>query len=288
MGLLELARPRQWTKNVLVLAAPLAAGALWDAQVAGWTAIAFVTFCLASSSVYMVNDVIDAAADREHATKRNRPVAAGRVSPKVAVVAAATLAVISVAVPAALGNWRLSVVIVGYLVLQAFYVSWLKNEPIFDIACIAVGMLLRAIAGGVASNLPISNAFLIVVGFGALFLAAGKRYSEKQSHDQSITATRKVLASYSAGYLRVLLSIAATVALVGYILWAFEIGDHPTASIPFAQLSIIPFTLAIMRYARDADAADVEAPETAIFADKALLVLGVLWLLLFVGQVLQR
>ena len=96
------------------------------------------------------------------------------------------------------------------------------------------------------------------------------------------------LDQYTPGYLRILLSVSATISLVGYILWAFEMDALDTNDIPFAALSVIPFTLALMRYAKDADSAEVEAPEVALFADKGLLILGLLWLALFTGQVLQR
>ncbi len=287
-GLIKLARPKQWLKNVLVVAAPLAAGVLLEPYVLGWVAIAFVCFSLAASSVYMVNDVLDVKEDRAHPKKRYRPVASGQVSPRAALAAAVIAALASLAIPVGLGNAGLTVVIASYLVLQALYVWKLKHEAVFDIACVAAGFLLRAIAGGVAATVVISNAFLVVVGFGALFMAVGKRYSEILSHKQEDKKTRKALDQYTPGYLRILLSISATISLVGYILWAFEIDARNTSDLPFAALSVIPFTLALMRYAKDADSAEVEAPEDALFADKGLLILGVLWLGLFVGQVLQR
>lgn len=287
-GLIKLARPKQWLKNVLVVAAPLAAGVLLEPYVLGWVAIAFVCFSLAASSVYMVNDVLDVKEDRAHPKKRYRPVASGQVSPRAALAAAVIAALASLAIPVGLGNPGLTVVIASYLVLQALYVWKLKHEAVFDIACVAAGFLLRAIAGGVAATVVISNAFLVVVGFGALFMAVGKRYSEILSHKQEDKKTRKALDQYTPGYLRILLSISATISLVGYILWAFEIDARNTSDLPFAALSVIPFTLALMRYAKDADSAEVEAPEDALFADKGLLILGVLWLGLFVGQVLQR
>lgn len=287
-GLIKLARPRQWAKNVLVAAAPLAAGVLLQPSVLVWVALAFGCFCLAASSVYMINDVLDVNEDRAHPKKRFRPVAAGQVSPRTATVAAIVAALASLTIPAALGNIALAGVISAYLLLQALYVWKLKHEAVFDIACVAAGFLLRAIAGGVAASVIISNAFLVVVGFGALFMAVGKRYSEILSHRQEDKKTRKALDQYTPGYLRILLSISATISLVGYILWAFEIDAKNTSDIPFAALSVIPFTLALMRYAKDADSAEVEAPEDALFADKGLLILGVLWLGLFVGQVLQR
>ena len=287
IGLIKLARPKQWIKNLLVITAPLAAGSLFDHGVLGWTVLAFVCFSLASSAIYMFNDIRDVEADRAHPKKQHRPIASGRVKPATATVAAIVCGLASFGVPLLLGNRPLTLVIVSYLALQIGYVFYLKYEPVFDIAAIAAGFLLRAIAGGAASDVPISNAFLIVVGFGSLFMAVGKRYSEIREQDGS-AKTRAVLAKYTPGYLQMMLGVSAAIALVGYILWAFEIVESSSASIPYASLSIIPFTLAMMRYARDAEQAKAEAPEDAVFADKALLVLGLIWLLLFVGQVWQR
>lgn len=287
-GLIRLSRPKQWLKNALVVAAPLAAGVLLWPSVLGWVAVAFVCFCLAASSVYMINDVLDVNEDRSHPKKRNRPVASGQVSPRAATLASLVCLVSALAIPIGLGNINLAVVIASYLALQALYVWKLKHEAVFDIACIAAGFLLRAIAGGVAASVVISNTFLVVVGFGALFMAVGKRYSEILSHKQEDKKTRMALDQYTPGYLRILLSVSATISLVGYILWAFEMDALDTNDIPFAALSVIPFTLALMRYAKDADSAEVEAPEDALFADKGLLILGLLWLALFTGQVLQR
>lgn len=285
--MVQLARPKQWVKNLLVVTAPLAAGMLFTSPTAWWTILAFVCFCLASSSIYMYNDVRDVEADRAHPKKRYRPLAAGKVKPTTATIAALICSIASFGIPLALGNFALTAVIVSYLALQVGYLFYFKYEPVFDIAAIAAGFLLRAIAGGAASDVSISNAFLIVVGFGSLFMAVGKRYSEIREQDGD-AKTRAVLARYTPGYLQMMLGVSATIALVGYILWAFEIVESSVASIPYATLSIIPFTLAIMRYARDAEQAKAEAPEDAVFADKALLVLGIIWLLLFVGQVWQR
>ncbi len=286
-GLVRLARPKQWSKNVLVAAAPLAADQLFTLSVVGTTIAAFVCFCLAASSVYMINDVLDVAADRAHLQKRYRPVAAGTVSARAAVICAVICAAASLAIPLALANPNLALVLLAYLALQAAYVWKLKHEAVFDIATIASGFLLRAIAGGVAASIPISHAFLIVVSFGALFMAVCKRYSEIINHDQTNGNTRKSLAQYTPSYLRILLAVSGTITLVGYVMWAFELNTRQPQGPPYAVISIIPFTLAVMRYIKDADSANVEAPEDALLADNGLLVLGLIWLALFVAQVTQ-
>ncbi len=287
-GLLVLARPKQWVKNVLVFAAPLSGGVIFQPTIFLWVFLTFISFCFAASAVYMANDVLDVEKDRNHPTKRNRPVASGRVSSRTAIAASIVSALLALAIPAVLVRPEVSGVILTYLALQALYIWKLKHEPVIDVAVIAGGFLLRAVAGGVAADVPISNAFFIVVGFGAFFMAVGKRYSEIMTVDQSATATRATLNKYTPGYLLMLLSISATVSLVGYILWAFEIAAKSETFVPYAVLSIIPVTLALMRYVKDAESADAEAPEDAIFADPLLLGLGLIWLALFAAQVLQR
>ncbi|MEI6622314.1 MAG: decaprenyl-phosphate phosphoribosyltransferase [Actinomycetes bacterium] len=293
--LLKLARPKQWVKNILVVAAPLAGGVLLNPQVMIATLVAFVAFSCAASSIYMINDVLDVEADRAHPKKRFRPVAAGLVAPRTATITGLCLAAASIAIPLIMkpilrpeyGGFKLAAIIVGYLFLQANYVIWLKHQPVLDIATVAGGFLLRAIAGGTAAGVPISKSFLIVVSFGALFMVVGKRLAELVSHEQGEVATRRILAKYTASYLRMLLAVSISVTLIGYTMWAFEIDAGGHGFVPFAAISVIPFALAILRYARDVDTAGGEAPEDAVFADPTLLVLGLLWVAMFVGHVVQ-
>lgn len=276
LALVRGMRPRQWTKNLLVVAAPVAAGALTEPAVAGATLLAVVSFCLVSSAVYLVNDVVDAEADRLHPRKRLRPVAAGQLGAPVALAAAGVLAVAGLAVAAPTG-WPLVVLLVGYLALQAGYALWWKNLAVIDIAVVASGFLLRAVAGGLASDLPISEWFLLVAGFGSLFIVAGKRYAE--IHDLGNgSATRRSLAAYTEGYLRFVWGVAAATTIMSYSLWAFE--EPRSGQVPWTALSIAPFLLGLMRYAVDVDAGRADQPEEIIWHDRVLQVIGVAWLLL--------
>jgi decaprenyl-phosphate phosphoribosyltransferase len=170
-------RPRQWLKNLLVFAAPLAAGQVFVPDILLPTVIAFVAFCLVSSATYLINDVRDIEVDRQHPTKRTRPIAAGQVKVPVAIGTAAVLTVAALAI-AWWDRPELAGVVLAYFAFTLSYSLALKNEPVIELALLAMGFLLRAIAGGIASNLPISQWFLIVAGFGSLFMAAGKRYCE--------------------------------------------------------------------------------------------------------------
>ena len=285
VALIAAMRPRQWAKNVLVFAAPLAAGQLFDVDVLLPSIGAFVAFCLISSATYLINDVRDVEVDRNHPKKRARPIAAGHLSVTVALIAAVVLAVaalaLSFAISVALGG-----VVTAYAVFTLAYSMFLKQEPVIELALLAMGFLLRAIAGGAASGLPISEWFLIVAGFGSLFMAAGKRYSELDRfvRDGGTSSDngnqRKSLDGYTLGYLRFVWGVAAAVTITSYCLWAFDVAQTPS-SFPWAEWSVLPFVLAILRYGISVDRGGAEAPEDTALGDRVLLLLGLAWLVLF-------
>ena len=267
-GLIAAARPRQWVKNGLVLAVPAAAGALDERSVLVNTALAFVAFCLASSGTYLLNDVADVEADRRHPVKRERPIAAGDVSTGAA-TAAGVAALLLGLVVASLATLELAAVVAGYVALTSAYTYWLKHVPIFDIAAVASGFFLRAVAGGVASDLFISKWFLILAGGGSLFLVTAKRYAELRAGGDA----RPVLEEYSQEYLRALLSTIAGVIVVAYCIWAFNRGGGAASF--WTAVSAVPFVLGIMRYGLLVDQGHGEEPEEMLMRDRTLLALAV-------------
>ena len=279
-GLIRTARPRQWTKNVLVFAAPGAAGVLTQADAVAETAAAFALFCLASAGAYFLNDALDVVADRAHPTKRNRPIAAGTVNVGLAKVLAVVMLGLTVVGAYALAGWPMALVMGTYVALQPLYSLWLKHLVVIDLAVVASGFLLRTIAGGVAVGVPISKWFLIVAAFGSLFMIAGKRQAEHLHLGEERGEHRATLDAYSADYLRYVRSVSSSVAIAAYCLWAFEKADVAAAPVWF-QLSIVPFVLAILRYALLLDSGAGGAPEEIVLSDRALQVLGTLWLVAF-------
>lgn len=277
-------RPRQWLKNVLVFAAPMAAGSLFELDVLRASLLAFAAFCLVSSATYLLNDLRDVEADRAHPTKRLRPIASGDLSPAAAGALAVVLGggglLIGFLTSAALG-W----VLVAYLVMTVAYTLYLKNEPVVDLLVIALGFLLRAVAGGAASGITISNWFLIVAGFGSLFMAAGKRYSELErvralrEAGEDPGTVRRSLDGYTPAYLRFVWAIAASVTITAYCLWTFEVAE-PT-QVPWDVLSVLPFVVGLLRYAIDIDSGHAEAPEEVVLGDRVLIATGVIWAILF-------
>ncbi|WP_308123570.1 decaprenyl-phosphate phosphoribosyltransferase [Modestobacter marinus] len=285
-GVVRTMRPRQWLKNVLVLAAPLAAGTLAQPAVLLPTALAFVLFCLAASGIYLLNDVHDVAEDRRHPRKRWRPVAAGIVPVPVAVVVGVVLLAGVLAAAALLSRPQLAGVLGAYVVISLAYSYFLKDQPVIDLAVVASGFLLRGVAGGAAAGIPLSQWFLLVAAFGALFMVAGKRYGELVAVGE-VAQTRKSLAEYSASYLRFVWSLSAGVACTAYGLWAFELrAAHD--GFPWETASIAPFVLGLLRYAVDVDRGQAGAPEDVVLGDRVLLGLGALWLGLVVAGVLTR
>ncbi|HEY0948813.1 decaprenyl-phosphate phosphoribosyltransferase [Nocardioides sp.] len=281
-AVLRSMRPKQWTKNLLVIAAPLAAGDLGEPGVLGPTVLAFVSFCAVSSATYLVNDCADVAADRLHPRKRLRPIAAGRLSVRAALVIAAVLVLVSLGIAAATG-WELVVLVVAYVAAMLGYSLWLKHEPVIDLAVVSAGFLMRAVAGGLAAALPISDWFLLVAGFGSLFMVAGKRYSELHTLG-SEAGTRRSLVRYTASYLRFVWSIAAAVTITAYTLWAFE--NAAPSGVPWHTISILPFVVGLLRYAVDIDAGEAAEPEDIVWGDRLLQGIGAVWVLVLTLGVL--
>ncbi len=176
--MLRAARPHQWLKNVLVVAAPGAAGVLLRPEVLGRAAIAFAAFCLVSSGTYLLNDAMDVHADRLHPRKRHRPVASGVVSLGLARIAAAVLLAAGVGLGLVANVW-LAVVLAVYVVLMQAYSTVFKKVAVIELAIVSSGFVIRAIAGGVATDVPISTWFLIVTSFASLFIVVGKRHAEQ-------------------------------------------------------------------------------------------------------------
>jgi len=278
LGVVKAMRPRQWVKNVLVAAAPLAAlgtDVHYDyLKMLGQVAVAFVVFSLAASSIYLVNDVRDVEADRAHPTKQFRPIAAGVVPEWLAYALAAVLATASLGVAWWLTP-NLALVMAVYLAMQLAYCFGLKHQAVIDISIVSSAYLLRAIAGGAATNTHLSQWFLLSAAFASLFMVAGKRYAELQLAERTGANIRKSLESYTSTYLRFVWTMSATAVVVCYGLWAFE-RDHGRAA--WFAVSMVPSTIAILRYAVDVDGGLAGEPEDIALRDRVLQVLFLAWI----------
>ncbi|WP_151480918.1 decaprenyl-phosphate phosphoribosyltransferase [Streptomyces albicerus] len=281
-GLIRTARPKQWVKNVLVIAAPAAAGELFSRHALTQIALVFVLFTACAAGVYLVNDARDAEADRAHPVKRHRPVAAGEVPVPVAYSVGIVLAVVAPTAAALLCSPLTSALLTAYLGMQLAYCVSLKHVLVVDLVVVTTGFLMRAMIGGLALGIPLSRWFLITTGFGALFMVSAKRYSEAVQMAGKAGATRALLTEYTTGYLRFVWQLAAGVAVLGYCLWALEEGGVPhTSVLPWRQLSMVPFILAVLRYAVFADRGTAGEPEDVVLRDRALALIGVAWLAMY-------
>ncbi len=274
-GIVKALRPRQWVKNVLVLAAPIAAGTATEADVLLPVALAFVVFCMAASGIYLVNDAMDVEADRAHPTKRFRPIAAGVLPVNIAYGMAVVLLAGAIGL-SFLANWQLAVVMGVYIVIQLAYCFGLKHPAVIDICIVSSGFLLRAIAGGVAAEIDLSQWFLLMMAFGSLFMAAGKRYAELQLAEKTGAKIRKSLESYTMTYLRFVWTMAATTLVLCYGLWAFQ--QDAIKGTNWYAISMVPFTIAVLRYAVDVDGGEAGEPEEIALGDRVLQLLAIAWI----------
>jgi len=282
--LLRGMRPAQWIKNLLVFMAPAAAGVLGHWHTTVRVVGAFLVFCVVASGTYLVNDVLDADSDRFHPTKRLRPVASGALRPGVALGTGVGLVAIGIAAALAIGPWGFAVVVASYIGLSIAYSLRLKREPVVELAVVAAGFVLRAIAGGVVAQVHLSNWFLVFTSFAALFVVTGKRYAEHERLGDERGVHRSVLDEYTESYLRSSLTIAASVTVATYCLWAFDrtgllaAGHH----VVWIELTVVPLVLSVLHIFRLLDAGHGGEPEQLVLRDHVLQGYAGLWLVLII------
>lgn len=279
--ILRTARPKQWLKNVLVFAAPGAAGVLDQPREFGLTLLAFASFCLAASGTYFWNDVLDVEADRAHPTKSSRPIAAGLVSVTTGKVLGTLLPLLALLLAGLTGEWRAVLVVATYMAVTLSYSAIWKHIAVIDLVAIASGFVLRAAMGAVAVDVPMSSWFVLVTTFGSLFIVTGKRYAEARELGDDARGVRSTLGEYSDGYLRFVLSVTCGGALVSYCMWAFETKEFSGTDLPFYELSIVPMLTAFLRYALVLEQGQGAAPEEVFGRDRVLQVLGVVWMVVY-------
>ncbi|WP_203981977.1 decaprenyl-phosphate phosphoribosyltransferase [Sphaerisporangium rufum] len=262
-GFARACRPRQWLKNLLVFAAPAAAGVLTTPGGLLRTLVAFAAFCLAASGTYLLNDARDVEGDRRHPRKRLRPIAAGLVPVAAARVAGLTFIAAAPAVAALAGGWRLPAVVAGYVALTLAYTYWLKQQVVVDLVAVAGCHLIRAFAGAVAVDVPVTSWFLVVVSLGSLQVVVGKR--EAEMRNRGADGTRATLVTYTPSYLAHVRSMASGAMIVTYCLWALQIHADTLYGV-----SIVPFVLIILRHNLLVDRGVGEEPEELALRDRPL------------------
>jgi decaprenyl-phosphate phosphoribosyltransferase len=285
LGFVRALRPKQWVKNLLVFVAPAVAGVLFHDHQTLRALAAFGIFCAAASGLYLINDAADAEADRLHPAKRNRPIAAGIISPQVGVGVGIGLIAIALVTSWLLAGWQMLLVIALYEGITVCYTIRLKLEPVIELAAVASGFVLRAIGGGVATHVPLSSWFLVVVSFAALFVVTGKRAAEYQHLGDDRESHRGVLAEYTPNFLQATLTMTAAVTVTAYCLWAFErSGLLARSGIHFVwiQLTVAPIVIGVLHVLRLLMGGKGGAPEDLAFSDHLVQLLALITVALFV------
>ncbi len=268
IGLLRLARPKQWIKNTFVLAPLVFAREFAHPDSVINALIAFGLFCVASSATYILNDLRDIDRDRSHPTKRySRPLAAGTVSPRAAI--GLLIACYCVLVAGWLWSVDTMLAIFAYLALNVAYTYWLKHQPVLDLFSIATGFVLRTYAGALALAVPLSSWMAITTLCLALYLAAIKRRQELASNGAE---SREVLRTYSAALIDRYAEMSATGALIFYSLFVMSANARLAATIPLVIFGLYRYWYVVERLGGG------ESPTDAVLSDWPLALAIVIWI----------
>ncbi|MFL5767016.1 MAG: decaprenyl-phosphate phosphoribosyltransferase [Actinomycetota bacterium] len=284
-SILRAMRPLQWPKNFLVFAAAGAAGVLGHPPIVWRASLAFVAFCVIASATYLVNDVLDARFDRLHPLKRFRPVASGELSTRTALVVSGLLLALGGVASGVLGP-RFVVVVAVYVAMSITYSLRLKRVAVLEMTAVASGFVLRAVAGSAATGVPPSAWFLILACSGAMFVVAGKRLADARAttSEEDRTSDRP---PYPVEFLRGAWVLAGGVTVTAYCLWAFAV-PHTVDGIAWSQVSIVPFAIAIFRYAYSIELGGAGAPERLFLHDHVLEALTIAWVVVYALGVYLR
>lgn len=279
---LRLCRPWQWTKNVLVFAAPIShfgvdIGSIWLRATT-----LFASFCLVSSGVYCLNDAADVERDKQHPRKRYRPLPQGFITPLQARWTAAVLIASGLVIAGTLSKKSL-IVAVAYVVINIGYSTILKNIEVVELSLVAGGFVLRALAGGYAVEINITSWFLLVTMFGSLFIVIGKRVAETRLMGDDAQSVRDSLARYPDGFLQQILTVSSAATLVTYCLFVFNDENVDSRSNSLYELSSVPFILIIFRYLLLVARGEGGEPEFMVFRDRTLFCLVLLWAAVFLS-----
>lgn len=286
LSLVKSMRPRQWVKNFVVfLPLVFSINEAWSLsaineqhtlELLSKNIIALVSFIFACSSVYMLNDLVDAESDRNHDSKKSRPIAAGEINVTVALVTAVLFAVVALLI-ASLVNTNLFYAVATYMILMVAYSLFLREIMILDIFAISAGFVIRVVAGALALNIPVSPWLYVCMGFGALFIALSKRHAELNLTESEEAYNRTTLQTYSLGLIETFITLALSTTLISYILYTFTAPNLPDNN---AMMVTIPFIVyGTFRYLYLVKERHLgEKPEDVLITDRPLIICVILWL----------
>ena len=268
---LTAARPHQWLKNLLVFAAPLAAGEIENGNTIWRTSVVAFLFLLVSVSVYFFNDLCDVEADKQHVQKAQRPIADGEVSVRFSLGIITTFSITSLII-GFLFSLGLGICLAVYVFVNFLYSIKLKRVPYIELLLVASGFVLRAAAGGFSTDIPLSFWFVTLVSSTALFLVAGKRFAELSAYRNHMS--RLVLQFYSLKLLEVLMALSSAVAVITYGFW---LGQSTGTQTSYSAVSLFLFFSGLARYRMRLQIGFGEDPVRTVLSDFWLLTLSALW-----------
>jgi 4-hydroxybenzoate polyprenyltransferase len=277
-------RPRQWTKNLFVFAGVIFSQQLLTPRI--WlAAAAFAIFCLLSGATYLLNDVVDMEKDRLHPAKRHRPVASGALSRPAALAIGVVLLLACLVLAFAL-SFRFGLVATSYGLLLAAYSVWFKHMVILDVLVLAIGFVLRAVAGAVAVDVDISGWLLICTLLVALFLALGKRRHESLTLRETAADHRPILAEYSEGFLDQMIAVVTACTVTAYALYTMSPETVARFHTRFLPVTLLFVLYGILRYLYLLYHRELGGnPSDLVLGDRALLVNTLLWVLVVLGLI---
>lgn len=278
-GLIKLARPGHWIKNSVVLAALFFAGVADNSQSVLLALAAAGVFCLLSSAIYTLNDIIDREQDKNHPLKKSRPLASGEISVAKATIFLSALTILGFLGARIIGH-HLLMISALFFILNVLYSIWLKHIVILDVMAIALGFVFRAYAGAAAIEVPASKWMLINTLFLALFLGFGKRRHELVYLEEHATAHRKILDKYSPYLLDQLIGVVTATVVVAYMLYTFstevseKLGtEYLYLTVPFVAYGIFRYLYLIHKEEEGG------SPTRVLISDKPLMINIILWLI---------
>ena len=279
LALLQATRPRQWPKNLLVFAAPLAGDSLGRDDGPAYALVAAAAFTAASVAVYLINDVLDADRDRAHPVKRYRPIAAGQIRGAHAVLVAVGCAALALVAGPVFRIPLLALIIAGYLALSLLYCLVLKHVPVLELVFVASGFMLRVLGGAAATHVVPSVWFLLVCSLGALLVATAKRFTELTALGAAAVRHRPAMRRYRPAALRLAQRLMAFAMIVTYLLWA--VGEHGGWLRGWHLASAGPLSLALARFDQLTAQPTTRSVEDLLTRDPNLVTFEMIWLLLF-------
>lgn len=268
-AVVEAVRPRQWPKNLLLLAIPVAYGPTILLASARDLLLGVIAFTAMSAAVYLLNDARDAGEDRAHPLKRRRPIASGRVSIRSAIAVAAVLASTSIWISTALAR-SFTLLLCAYFAIMVLYVLLLRTEPLLDLFAVASGFVIRAAAGAVLVDVSPSPWFIILVTGMAVFISAGRRVSELAAGGDVADASRGVLQNYSVHFLDAVVVIGAATSILALLGWLVEVAPGQPST-EFAYAAALPASYVVLRYLWFVFERAAESPERLVVGDGRLL-----------------